>query len=223
MAVPKVSTAGPGRSSPQGLLDDDLIDEIGKLLRVGNYYVAVSAYIGIANGTLYAWMDRGRKAVEAATVEPDPDDPDGVPEFDMERVPERERRYAKLVQTIDKAEAEAEVRLVAQWGSGAQKDWKAAREMLRVKHPERWSDPESKVRVVGQTDNRHLHVHTAIPAAALTDDYRTAAILSALAEAGALPAGVLEAATVVSDSSPDDGLHEDTSDSETGGLPVFDV
>lgn len=95
-------------------LTPQLIVDAEKLVKVGNYVVTVCEYIGIDESTWYRWMRDGEKA--------------------------RTGIKRKFYKTIKKAEAEAEIRLIADLQKIAQVDlkWQALAWMLERKYPERW-------------------------------------------------------------------------------------
>ena len=75
-----------------------------------------AAMAGIAESTFYDWLDQGRK-------------PDALPEF------------SEFSESIERAEAEAEVVKVGRISIAANNgNWKAASWWLERKHPERWSE-----------------------------------------------------------------------------------
>ena len=75
-----------------------------------------AAMAGIAESTFYDWLDQGRK-------------PDALPEF------------SEFSESIERAEAEAEVVKVSRISIAANNgNWKAASWWLERKHPERWSE-----------------------------------------------------------------------------------
>ena len=61
------------------------------------------------------------------------------------------RRFPKFRAAVERAQAVAEVRLVGLWRDAAVKDWKAAKELLARRHPDRWST-EARVTVAHEED-----------------------------------------------------------------------
>src|SRR5580765_97178 len=85
-------------------------------VRQGNYLQAAARYAGIHESTLYYWLDRGRR--------------------------EKSGEYFDFSESLEQAEAEAEVALVAAWRAHAPADYRAASLMLARRHPERWAPRE---------------------------------------------------------------------------------
>jgi len=80
-------------------------------IRAGNHYEAAARYAGIGESTLHDWRAKGKK---------------GDPEF------------LEFLESLDAAEAEAEVRIVALWQQRVPDDWRAARDFLARRFPQRW-------------------------------------------------------------------------------------
>ncbi|MBT2601816.1 hypothetical protein J7E55_01915 [Bacillus sp. ISL-53] len=95
-------------------LTPKLIVDAAKLIKVGNYVVAVCEYLGIDESTWYRWMRDGEHAKTGL-----------------------KREFYK---TIKKANAEEEIRLIADLQKIAQVDlkWQALAWILERKYPERW-------------------------------------------------------------------------------------
>jgi hypothetical protein len=82
-------------------------------IAAGNYLDAACRSAGITYMTFSRWMKRGQNA--AAGV------------------------YRELYEAVQRAEAEAEVRMVALWQQACPEDWRAAAEFLARRFPERWA------------------------------------------------------------------------------------
>lgn len=85
-----------------------LIDAI----RMGNYRESSCNYAGISVSTFYAWLDKGKK--------------------------QNKGEFVEFLEAVTHAEAEAEVRMIAQWQAQIPGDWRAARDFLARRFPERW-------------------------------------------------------------------------------------
>jgi transposase len=81
-------------------------------IRAGNYYEAACGFAGIHYSTFRNWMIRGEKA--------------------------KSGKYKQFFEAIIRAEQEAEVRMVAQWQKHMPEDYRAIRDFLERRHPERW-------------------------------------------------------------------------------------
>lgn len=81
-------------------------------IRMGNYREPSCNYAGISVSTFYAWLQKGRR--------------------------QKKGQFVEFLEAVTRAEAEAEVRMVAQWQAQIPKDWRAARDFLARRFPERW-------------------------------------------------------------------------------------
>jgi len=85
----------------------------------GNYYEAACVYGGVDYTTFRKWMQKGEKAKAGP--------------------------FFELFDACSKAEAEAEVRMVAQWQQQIPDNWPAARDFLARRFPDRWGPKERHV------------------------------------------------------------------------------
>ena len=81
-------------------------------IRAGNYYQAACAYAGIGYSTFRRWMTMGEEA--------------------------KRGKYREFWEAVTRAELEAEARLVAQWQQHMPNDYRAIRDFLERRFPERW-------------------------------------------------------------------------------------
>lgn len=81
-------------------------------IRMGNYREPSCAFAGISVSTFYAWLEKGKR--------------------------QKEGQFVEFLEAVKHAEAEAEVRMVAQWQAHIPRDWRAARDFLARRYPERW-------------------------------------------------------------------------------------
>lgn len=86
---------------------------ICKAIRQGNYYQAAAASAGITYDSFRNWMKRGQKAKS------------GI--------------FFDFFHAVKEAEAKAETSIVASWKSKIPKDYKAARDFLARRFPQRWA------------------------------------------------------------------------------------
>lgn len=105
-------------------LNDDLKDQICKVVRAGNYIETAAAYAGLSKQTLYDWMKRGRREAEARIS--------GKPAV------RREEKYVRFLDAIEKALADGEIRDVAIVAKAATENWQAAAWKLERRNPGRW-------------------------------------------------------------------------------------
>jgi transposase len=85
-------------------------------IKAGNYYETACSYAGINYMTFRNWMKKGQQA--------------------------KSGNYFEFFELVTRAESEAEARMVAQWQAQIPQDWRAARDFLARRHPERWAQQE---------------------------------------------------------------------------------
>lgn len=81
-------------------------------IEAGNYYEAACGYAGITYTTFRNWMIKGENA--------------------------KSGKYREFFEAITRAETVAEVRMVAQWQQHMPEDYRAIRDFLERRFPERW-------------------------------------------------------------------------------------
>jgi hypothetical protein len=148
------------------------------LIRAGMRPSMAAQAAGIAKSTISGWIKRGSE--EQWRIE------------NGEEPNKLEKPYLEFVQSMMKAEAEAQAGLVVAWFREArQGDWKAAQAFLAKRWPDEWSDSSTvKLEVTGagggpiQSEMRH---------SLKEDEEKKRAVLEALVEAGDLPPNVLGA------------------------------
>ena len=105
-------------------LNDNLQDEICKVVRAGNYIETAAAYAGISKQTLYDWMKRGRRESEAR--------------LEGKRKKPAEEKYVRFLDAVEKALADSEIRDVAIVAKAATENWQAAAWKLERRNPGKW-------------------------------------------------------------------------------------
>lgn len=101
--------AGRGRRTK---LNPAVQHRIVQAIGAGNYHDAAAAYGGVSYATFRLWMIKGERS--------------------------RSGIYFDFFEAVQRAEAEAEIRMVAQWQMAIPDDWKAARDFLARRYPARW-------------------------------------------------------------------------------------
>jgi len=91
-------------------------------IAAGNFPSVACRLAQISDGTLDRWLKRGGKD---------------------------EQPYANFPAAYHRAELESESKLVEIWKNAAPEDWRAAKEFLARRYPERWSDHAARVAVLG--------------------------------------------------------------------------
>lgn len=123
---------------PNGVLTDDLIDEICALVENGNYITVASAACGLGDSTIRSWRARGRALIEA---HPDIDleDPEQFPD---KRLPEGwtwlDGQAWRLENRLSQSEAKAEAYAVLIVRKHMPDQWTAAMTYLERRFPQRW-------------------------------------------------------------------------------------
>jgi hypothetical protein len=94
-----------GRRAPRNsnvgrrsLLTRERADQITELVRAGNYVETAALATGIARSTIWQWLQQGRDAADAIAA--------------GETVTPQARRYAQFAEALQRARAEAEVRVI---------------------------------------------------------------------------------------------------------------
>jgi transposase len=100
-------------------LTPDLQMRFCQVINAGNYYVAACAHVGISYTNFREWMKRGAK--------------------------QRRGKFREFRDAVKKAEADAEVRMVAQWQKHMPENWPAIRDFLGRRHPDRWADNRKEI------------------------------------------------------------------------------
>lgn len=123
---------------PNGLLTDDLIDEICALVENGNYISVASAACGLGDGTIRNWRARGRALIEA-NPDIDLEDPEQFPD---KRLPEGwtwlDGQAWRLENRLSQSEAKAEAYAVLIVRKHMPDQWTAAMTYLERRFPQRW-------------------------------------------------------------------------------------
>lgn len=101
-------------------------ERICESIRLGNYKTVAAQSAGVHIATLIDWENRGTG--------------------EHARQP-----YIEFVEALTEAENQSERALVGYWRVAAAKDWRAARDLLARRFPDRWKD-QSRVQVTGSLD-----------------------------------------------------------------------
>ena len=115
-------------------LTPEIIKKLTEAIRAGNYYEAACAYAGIHYSTFRKWMQKGETA--------------------------KSGKFREFFDAVTRAEHEAEVRMVAQWQKHMPEDYRAIRDFLERRYPERWGrrldvKQDIKQEVQGQVTQRY--------------------------------------------------------------------
>ena len=174
-----VASGAPRKIGGQSVTTCEILGPtIVDLIRAGMRPGMAAQAAGISKSAVSGWVKRGSE--EQWRIE------------QGEAPTKLEAPYLEFVQSMMKAEAEAQAGLVVSWFREArQGDWKAAQAFLAKRWPDEWGDSNTlKVELTGlgggaiQTEMRHSLVE---------DEDRKRAVLAALVEAGDLPNNVLNA------------------------------
>lgn len=115
-----------GNGGRPAKINENLIKTITQAVKVGNYLETASAFAGISRSTLYEWLRRGKREKQR------------LEKNDRARMKKEEALYVLLVDSLEQAQAEAEVRDVALIGEAAKSQWQAAAWRLERKYPNKW-------------------------------------------------------------------------------------
>lgn len=106
-----------GRGGRPSKLTPDVQQRLVEAISAGNYYEAACAYAGIGYSTFRRWMQMGERA--------------------------KRGKYREFWEAITRAERLAEARIVAQWQAHMPNDYRACRDFLAARFPERWGRRET--------------------------------------------------------------------------------
>ncbi len=93
-------------------LTPEITKRLTEAIRAGNYYEAACAYAGIHYSTFRKWMQKGETA--------------------------KSGKFREFFEAVTRAEYEAEVRMVALWQKHMPEDYRAIRDFLERRYPDRW-------------------------------------------------------------------------------------
>ena len=107
-------------------INEEIIFQITKAVKNGNYIETASAYVNIDKTTLYDWLRRGRR------------ERDRVRKDGRLRIKKDEQIFVNFSHALEKALAEAEMRDVMIVGKAGETQWQASAWRLERKFPEKW-------------------------------------------------------------------------------------
>lgn len=160
-------------SGRKSKLTPEVKDEFVRLISTGVYIRQACEYIGISEATVYNWMARGSN--ELLRLDNNP----------KARPNKKESIYADFFQAVKKADTQAEVRAITYWQAAIKDDWRAAREFLARRYPDRWSP---RIEVTG-ADGKPIEVNTNVDVVTL--EQKVLAVLEAR-NARSISGGVTE-------------------------------
>lgn len=138
---------GPGRPP---LLDDALTERIAQIVGAGNYVKVAAQYCGVGYSTLQGWLARGRRAADALER--------------GEQADPADEPYLTLLAAVTRAETVAEVSAVTHWRAAFANDWRAARDFVVRKAPDRWA---ATTRIAISSDEAEQRIDRAVEEALL--------------------------------------------------------
>jgi hypothetical protein len=121
VATPTKGKSAKGRGRPPRLTQQ-ISDRICAGISRGLFIVQAARLAGVSPDAIEQWREKGEQGLEP---------------------------YAGFVKAFEKAELEAEATLTKIWKDAAPEDWRAAKEFLAKRFPERWSDYASRRAVLG--------------------------------------------------------------------------
>jgi hypothetical protein len=95
-------------------LNEQLLETFVRLVMAGNYFSAACKAVGISQGTFRRWMELGRASLDDKDI------------------------YRQFFLRVQEAEAYAEVYAVKSWRTHFSRDYRASRDFLARRYPERW-------------------------------------------------------------------------------------
>lgn len=148
-------------SGRKSKLTPEIKDEFVRLISSGVYMRQACEFIGVAEQTVYNWMARGSN--ELLRLENNP----------KSKVSKKEEPFVEFFQAVKKADTQAEIRAVTYWQAAIKDDWRAAREFLARRYPDRWSP---RLELTG-ADGAPIEVHQSVDVVTL--EQKVLAVLEA--------------------------------------------
>lgn len=109
-------------------LTEEVADELAGLISAGIYMRQACEVVGVSEATIYNWMARG--STEVLRLENDP----------KAKPIAKEKPFVDFFRKMKRAENASEVRAVSTWQKEIREgDWRAAKEFLARRFPDRWS------------------------------------------------------------------------------------
>jgi hypothetical protein len=181
---------GAGRPT---LLNDERAQLIVDAVTAGNYLKVAAQWAGVSERTLMGWLARGRTA--QALIDGHDELRVYCPECGADRaglgdplpqgdrcgvcgtpagprpwsLPPEEDRYLQFLHRVTRAETSAEVAAVTAWRGAFGTDWRAARDYLVRRRPDRWA-ATTRVSMTTEESERRIDDALAEAMAALTGD-----------------------------------------------------
>lgn len=115
----------------KGKLTPDLIDRAVELVALGNYDCAVYAALGISKDCWYRWLREGEGA--------------------------RSGLKHDFYDAVMRARPEAELAAVEAWQNAFSEDWRAAKDFLARRFPERWRE-KKQIDLGGLPDDQVIRI-----------------------------------------------------------------
>jgi hypothetical protein len=176
---PRFTPGGPGRPRGSGSkFTPETAEQIIKYVEQGNYLKVAAGACGVSETALFRWLAEGAHATERANQ--------------GETLDELDQRYKDFRDNVTQAELRAEATVVAAWQAqalGVDGDWRAGRDLIARRAPERWA---GVTRVQMTTEETERRIGDAVTEA-LT---------------------MLELGRITDDQDPDDGLPYETENPE---------
>lgn len=113
-------------------------------IEAGNYYEAACGYAGITYTTFRNWMIKGENA--------------------------KSGKYREFFEAITRAETVAEVRMVAQWQQHMPEDYRAIRDFLERRFPERWGRKDKVQQEISGPNGQPVEVEMEVDLSCLSDE-----------------------------------------------------
>lgn len=95
-------------------LNEQLLETFVRLVMAGNYYTAACKAVGISNGTFRRWMALGQASLDDNDI------------------------YRQFFLRVNEGDAYAETHAVMSWRNQFSRDYRASRDFLARRYPERW-------------------------------------------------------------------------------------
>lgn len=108
------SNNAPSLAISTSKLNEQLLETFVRLVMAGNYHVAACRAVGISNATYRRWMELGSASYDDSNI------------------------YRQFFLRVQEADAYAETHAVMSWRNQFSRDYRASRDFLARRYPERW-------------------------------------------------------------------------------------
>lgn len=142
-ALDETPSRPPGRPRGTGKFDEETTAKIVEYVEQGNYLKVAAGACGVSEATLHRWLAAGADAARREAA--------------GEQLDDLDTRYRDFREEVTQAEYRAEALVVASWqaqATGVEGDWRAGRDLVARRAPERWAGVTRVQMTTEETERR---------------------------------------------------------------------